>query len=147
MAFVKRGKFHYGDSQEDILTLLTKFSVSIGYPANKCVDCVCECGGRVFSLSLDDGMGAAIRTCIACNHSHPIGDSEEYIKDAKLETAACPCGQEQFQITVGLALYRGSEEDVQHIYLGCRCIQCGLTEVFGDWDMEYDDIDELLKVV
>ena len=48
---------------------------------------------------------------------------------------ACPCGGEGFEITAGVSLYEGSE-DVEWLYLGCRCPRCGLVAVFGDWATE-----------
>ena len=41
---------------------------------------------------------------------HPIGDSSEYLKDAELEECACPCGSEEFEITVGVSLYEDSND-------------------------------------
>jgi hypothetical protein len=50
------------------------------------------------------------------------------------------------EITVGVSLYANSE-DVRWLYLGCRCPQCGLTAVYGDWKCEFVAYDLLLKKV
>ena len=102
--------------------------------------------GRVFGVLLDDTAGAAARTCQACEHQHPIGDSEAYLDDAELGECACPCGSEAFEITVGVALYDDSE-DVRWLYLGFRCPVCGLTAVYGDWKNEFNGYRELLAKV
>jgi hypothetical protein len=39
---------------------------------------------------------------------------------AELEKCACPCGGEEFEITIGVSLFEDSE-DVRWLYLGCRC--------------------------
>ena len=59
-----------------------------------------DVGRHTFRLSLDDDEEAAVRRCVACMAEHPIGDSSEYLKDAELEECACPCGSEEFEITV-----------------------------------------------
>jgi len=77
---------------------------------------------------------------------HPIGDSSEYLKDAELEERACPCGSEEFEITVGVSLYEDSN-DVRWLYVGCRCPKCGLTAVYGDWESEFNGYQSLLARV
>jgi hypothetical protein len=109
-------------------------------------DSVCRCGTKAFRLLLDDSAGAAVRRCIACSSEHPIGDSDEYLADAKLEECACPCALEEFEITVGVALYEGSE-DVKWLYIGCRCCSWGLVAVYGDWKNEYEGYREFLAKV
>ena len=84
--------------------------------------------------------------CLKCRNEHPIGDSSDYLDEAELEECECPCGNELFEITVGISLYSDSE-DVKWIYIGCRCPQCELTACYGDWKNEYEDYRKLLKLV
>jgi hypothetical protein len=146
MALRKRGKWRYGDGQADIRAEILRYSKGVEYLAQHYADAVCRCGGLVFRLRLDDEQGAAIRQCVACGDEHPIGDSDEFLAEAELEECACPCGGEEFEITVGVSLYDGSE-DVKWLYLGCRCPACGLTAVYGDWKNEYSGYRELLARV
>ena len=146
MALRKRGKYRYGDSQADIRDEVLRYSRGVEYPAQHYADAVCTCGGRLFRLSLDDTQGVAVRACAACAKEHPIGDSDEYLEDAELEECACPCGGEEFEITVGVSLYDDSE-DVRWLYVGCRCPGCGLTAVYGDWKNEFPGYRELLARV
>lgn len=146
MALKKRGDHRYGESQADVRAELLRYSKANAYLAHHFVDAVCKCGGKVFRLSLDDNAGAAVRTCVDCKNEHPIGDSDEYLEDAELEECACPCGNEEFEITVGVSLYRGSE-DVKWLYLGCRCPKCGLTATYGDWKNEFNGYQKLLARV
>lgn len=30
-----------------------------------------------------------------------------------------------------------TRDDVRWLYLGCRCVTCGLTACYGDWKNEY----------
>jgi hypothetical protein len=146
MALTKRGNYQYGDGQEDIRDEILRYSKDNGYLAQHFADAVCQCGGRLFSVLLDDNEGAAARTCIACEHQHPIGDSQEYLDAAELGQCACPCGKETFEVTVGVSLYDESE-DVRWIYLGFRCPTCEVTAVYGDWKNEFSGYRELLARV
>lgn len=146
MALRNKGKYRYGDSQPDIRDELMNYSKANGYPAAHFADAVCACGGKVFNLLLDDTEGAAVRVCVGCRAEHPIGDSDEYLEDAELEECECPCGSGEFEITVGVALYQDSE-DVKWLYIGCRCVGCGLTACYGDWKNEYIGFREFLNRV
>jgi len=146
MALRKRGKHRYGDGHADIRDEVLRYSKANAYAAEHFADAVCACGGRVFEVLLDDKQGAAARTCIGCGEQHPICDSEEFLDDAELGQCACPCGAEAFEITVGVALYEGSE-DVKWLYLGFRCPACGLTAVYGDWKCEAGGYRELMSRV
>ena len=146
MALRKRGDYWYGDSQEDIRPELIRYSQENGYPIDHFADCVCVCGNRHFTVEIDDAEGAAIRHCRSCEKKHPIGDSEEFLADAELEECSCLCKNDIFEITVGVSLYDHSE-DVHWLYLGCRCIECGLLGSYGDWKNEFNGYQLLLKKV
>ena len=122
---------------------MLRYSQLNGYIAHHFTDAACQCGGKIFRLSLDDAQGVAIRTCSTCGAEHPIGDSDEYLEGAVLEDCGCPCGGEEFEITAGVSLYQETD-DVRWLYLACRCPQCGLTAVYGDWKNEFIGYRELL---
>jgi len=146
MALKKRGRYRYGDSQADIRTEAMRYSKKNAYLAHYFADAICKCGGKHFRLALDDDQGAAVRICVTCKTEHAIGDSAEYLVDAALGECACPCGGEEFEITVGVSLYSDSE-DVRWLYIGCRCPKCGLTAIYGDWKNEFIGYRELLARV
>src|SRR5262245_4231062 len=103
MALRKQGNHRYGDNHSDIHDELLRYSILNGYPAHHFADAACPCGGGAFRLALDDTQGAAVRTCNACGSDHPIGDSDRYLSEATLETCACPCGSETFEISAGVS--------------------------------------------
>jgi len=142
----QRGDYRYGDSQSDIRDEALNYSKDVGYLAHHFADAVCRCGGHAFKLLLDDDQGAAVRHCVHCKEQHAIGDSAEYLDDAELAECACPCGAEEFEITVGVSLYTGSE-DVRWLYLGCRCTRCGLVAIYGDWKNEFNGYQALLASI
>jgi hypothetical protein len=138
----KKGHF-YGDSHPDIRDRLLTYSRENGYAAEHFADPVCVCGGQLFNLLIDENEGAAVRVCTACQHEHPMGDSEEFLENAELEECECLCGSGRFELTVGVALYEGSE-DVRWLYIGCRCPACGLTACYADWKNESEGYADLL---
>lgn len=142
MALHIRGGHHYADGQFDIRSELQRYSAD-NYPAQHFADAVCVCGSRHFRLSVDDTEGVAVRHCAVCGHEHPIGDSADYLEDAELEECKCPCGHGIFELTVGVALYSESEA-VRWLYLGCRCVVCGLVGCYGDWKNECEEYREFL---
>lgn len=147
MALRTRGRYRYGDAAPDIREELLDYSRRNGYPAEHFADAACAaCGGSVFGLLLDDEAGAAVRVCRACGHHHAIGDSGETLEEAEPGECECPCGSGDFEITAGAALYAGSP-DARWLYLGCRCVRCGLTACYGDWKNEHPGYEELLRAV
>ena len=144
MALKKKGNYRYGDSQSDIHDELRRFSVLNGYEAIHFAGAVCMCGQKIFQLEMDESEGVAVRLCMACGKRHPIGDSDAYMGDAELEEYGCPCGEDQFEISVGVALYEASE-DARWLYVGCRCVACGLTATYGDWKNEFIGFRALLE--
>jgi hypothetical protein len=142
----RKGTQHYGESQADLRDEITRYSKLNGYPAQYFADAICNCGGRKFRLALDENEGAASRRCAACGEEHLIGDSGEYLEDAELEVCGCPCDNDDLEITVGVALYDQSN-DVRWLYVACRCPECSLAAVYGDWKNEFLGFQTLLNQV
>ncbi|WP_395004607.1 hypothetical protein [Undibacterium sp.] len=142
----KQGKHYYGESQADLPDEITRYSKLNGYPAQYFSDAICTCGASKFRLELDENEGAAVRHCVSCGGAHPIGDSGEYLEGAELEECGCPCGNDDLEITVGVALYDQSN-DVRWLYIGCRCPVCSLAAVYGDWKNEFSGFRALLDQV
>ncbi len=116
------------------------------YPIHHVAEAVCACRKRTFSLHVDDDVGVAVRTCLACGVAHAMGDSAEYLDEAELDECACPCKSEAFAITVGVSLYADSD-DVRWVYIACTCAKCGLAAVYADWKNEFDDYRKFLALV
>lgn len=138
----------YGDVQGDIRAELRRFASGNGddYVPVHFADAVCTCGRHEFLLLLDDGAGVAARVCATCGDDHVMADGEDFLDDAELEDTECLCGSPVFEITIGVSLYRDSE-DVKWLYVGCRCPACGLVGAYGDWKNEFGHYAELLKRV
>lgn len=143
MALKKKGKYWYGDTLDDVRTEMLRYSKLNTYLAERFAGSTCACGGQVFKLESDDEAGAARRTCTGCGNVHLMGDSADYADEADFDNHTCVCDAEAFALLTGVALYAGSE-DVRWVYIGCRCVACGLVGVFADWKCEAGDAGEFL---
>jgi hypothetical protein len=146
MALRKKGKWWYGDDQSDIRDELVRVGKLNEYVPTQFADAKCTCGNRTFQLAMDEDEGVAVRVCSKCDSEHPMGDSSEYLEDAEPQLSSCICGKDVFEITIGVHLYKDSE-DVKWLYVGCRCPACGLTGCYGDWKNEFLDYRKLLESV
>jgi hypothetical protein len=139
MALQQRGDYWYGDSASDIRVLLSMDRPGSD-PITVFADAVCECGGRVFTLQLDDEYQEAALFCKACDSQHLFHTTNvdgyyEGHPEADTEWCGCPCtkrGATYYEITLGASLYDGSD-DVRWVHIGCRCVACGLVAFYASW--------------
>ncbi|MGB3313675.1 MAG: hypothetical protein WBB85_04645, partial [Albidovulum sp.] len=114
----RRGNKSFGEGPADIRSELERYSDLNGYPATLFGQCRYPCGHSRFRLRVDEAEGYMERVCQNCSAAHAIGDSARFAEDAVPEECACPCGGEDFAITIGLALYSDSS-DIRWVYAGC----------------------------
>jgi hypothetical protein len=137
MALRKKKQHWHGDDHADVVAFLRECSAA-EYPAEHFANAICAaCKGDTFAIQLEEGSGV-VRTCSRCKVAHPVGDSAEYLGEGELDECQCPCGEETFQLTIGVALYAESA-DVKWLYVGLRCVACGLIGNYGDWKNEFED--------
>jgi hypothetical protein len=136
----------YGENETNLRQYLTVFSIANKYVAEHYIEAKCVCGNTVFKLELDDIEGVAIRICTECQNLHYIGDSKEFLERSELDSCECQCGNDAFEITVGVALYRESSA-VKWMYIGARCVDCKIVGCFGDWKNEYENYADYLANV
>jgi hypothetical protein len=137
VALQRRGDHWYGDSAADMRALLVR---KTGDPVKVVRDVVCECGGTVFSVLTDDEYHEAAWFCRACDaqylfHTKRVADPYEGDPGADTEYLHCSCtdrGGSCFELAVGVTLYDGCE-DVDWVFIVCRCVACGLTGYLAEW--------------
>jgi hypothetical protein len=144
MALQRRGEYWYGESAEDIRALFDRHGEA-GDPIKVIREVICECGGTAFSVLLDDEYHEAAWFCRACDaqylfHTQRVADPYEGDPEADAEYCHCPCtergglvtGGSYFELAVGVTLYVGGD-DVDWVYLACRCVACGLVGYLAEW--------------
>lgn len=72
-------------------------------------------------------------------------DSAEFVEDADLGEAACPCGGEIFNVAGGFALRVDGE--VRWVYIGLRCVADGILGCCAEWKIDYSPTAHLLTQV
>jgi len=115
------------------------------YPARDVVPLKCRaCPSELFEVEADDTEGCARRRCVRCKTEHFYLDSEEYWDDADPEQCICTCEKAVFHTAVGFARTL-DEKDVKWVYIGLRCVACGLAGVYADWKIDYSPSLGLLR--
>ena len=145
MAINRGGRWWTGTGPLDLDEYLVAFSAD-GYPVTQVRHASCSCGAEEFTVRVDDAEGCAERTCVACGKATLLLDSDETKDDAELEEAACPCGNETFNVAVGFALYDGGN-DIRWVYLGLRCTDDGVLGAYTDWKIDYTPSSHLYERV
>ena len=108
--------------------------------------CVCEgCGGRAFTVWVDDAEGCAGRGCVRCGQLAFLADSAEVWVDAEPGSAECPCGGDEFEAAVAFSLT--ADGSVRWVTVGLRCLRDGALGVYADWKIDYTPTDHLLRAV
>lgn len=134
-----------GSDPVDIDEYLAAYSEQ-GYPVRRVIHASCPaCDSVTFRIRADDEEGCADRTCVACGTVALMLDSADYIEDADMGPAECPCGGETFNVAVGFALY--DDENPRWVYLGLRCIGDGTLGVYADWKIDYTPSTHLFESV
>jgi len=81
----------------------------------------------------------ARRTCARCE-AHHIADSEEYWERGRPRKWRCiECRSTVCNIGVGFAGYDDDPTGIKWIYVGERCITCGILGSFADWRVALSD--------
>lgn len=91
----------------------------------KIVSPVCgACGGRVFSVLVDDVEDGAERVCAGRSGCAFAAGSEEFWEYADPGEARCPCGGQESETAVAFSLISG--RSVRWVTVGLRCQKDGV---------------------
>jgi hypothetical protein len=144
MSIDTSGKWWVGSDPEDLGAYLEAYSDD-GYKSTEFRLSRCECGSLEFQLDADDEEGVACRTCAKCGAVHYICESEEFWSEASPQRWRCiECGSERANVGVGYALYADDPTGVKWVYIGERCVHCGVLGCFAGWKVGESDALRLL---
>lgn len=132
MAIDTEGQWWVGDSSDDLAAYLVAMSRD-GAPITHFARMECpSCGSGWFRVRHDDVEGCAETTCLECDRRDFELGSEDVAEAADLQPTRCPCGGDRFDVAAGLAVRDTGE--IRWIYLGVRCVRCGVLGCPVDWD-------------
>ncbi|MBY0524560.1 MAG: hypothetical protein K2R98_14240 [Gemmataceae bacterium] len=107
----------------------------------------CSCGCVDFRLEYDGDTEAAIRVCLACEAVHAICDGGDHWDDAEPEEWECDeCGSTSVNLGVGFSINR-DKGFIRWLYVGQRCVACGLLASCINWKVAYTPSMHLLDQV
>ena len=135
MSIDSTGTWWRGSEARDIQAFLEAYS------ARKHVICefrpsICRCGSEVFLLEGDPHEGGARRKCFICRTLFYLADSEENWDEVNPVPCRCvECHTEPHNTGVGFAL--DARGEVTWIYVGVRCVNCGVLGSFTHWKAGY----------
>ena len=140
-----------GSNASDILPFMVQYQASCG--GNQIDEfrvARCACGSEAFFLSYNEG-GAARRYCEECDTEHFICDSADYWDDEwDDDEVICwdcrECRHPQCNVGGGFALSR-DREFIRWLYVGQRCVQCGLLDFCVSWKIMYGPSLQLMDQV
>lgn len=147
MSIDKTGKWWVGDQPSDIREYLEAYG-SAGYKVNEFRLAKCPCGSERFYFWADDDEDCARKQCESCEASSFIGDSEDYWEDANPKQWKCVICKSKAKVCnlgVGFSLYEDGE--VRWLYVGQRCVDCGVLGCFAGWKIAYSPSRKLLEQV
>ena len=135
MAIDSSGEWSRGTEAADLEAYLVDFRAG-GYPVQRVIHACCTgCGGSAFGVLVDDEQGYVERRCTSCATRFVMLDSADVDDEAEPDDAACPCGNETFQVAVGFAAVADGE--VRWVSIGLRCLRDGILGVYTDWKIDY----------
>ena len=152
MTIDRSGKYWTGADTNDIHEYLSIFMVEDGQPLDEYRAVVCSCGTDTFFLEADRDEGTARRKCTNCKKVHFVCDSEEFWEESTPEKWKCMCKSIETNLGVGFSFYektdsQDAEPDIRWLYIGCRCVKCGVLGCFADWKVGYGPSFHLLNEV
>lgn len=154
MAIKDAGEWLVGSEPEDIRSFLDSYTEDT-YRVHEYRQSRCGCGSLRFSLWVDEEECSAKRRCADCGKEEFIFDGEEYWSGEHAELCACgACDdpKDLCNVGVGYSLYEEPSNDgslvaVKWIFIGFRCVACGVLGCVGDWKIGSEMPKEMLDQV
>jgi len=144
MTIDKSREYWYGDCAEDIDEYLIGFVNED--PDNddmiaKTGIATCDnCGSDSFNIEIDIDEGAIEVECVDCGEKRLLLDSNENWEDCDPAGLECPLCECKAHNVAGGFVFRDNG-DVKWIYIGTRCIECGVLSSPVDWEINYSPAD------
>jgi hypothetical protein len=97
------GKWWKGSEFADVEEYLRALKPG-GYDVDRVIEAKCGCGGRVFTLEVDQDEELARTTCVACGRQAFVSDAGEHCSDATPRRVKCPSRHAEYELGLGLCV-------------------------------------------
>jgi hypothetical protein len=144
MSIDETGEYWIGTEAGDIDGYLRAYTAD-GHPVDRIIHATCPCGHNAFRLLVDADQGCAQRACSTCSRTQFVCDSAEHWAEAEPEQVTCPCGADSHEVAVGFN--HREDGSAKWIFVGVRCVSCGVLGAVADWKIDYAPTDHLYALV
>ncbi len=135
--------YWYGDCADDIDEFLREYT-EVPDIDIKPVTCH-SCGSEAFSMRIDSNEDAIQIKCPTCGAKKILLDCQEIWADAKPRLRKCVECKTSKEHNVKVGFLRRENGDVNWVYIGSRCTNCGVLASYLDWPIRYGPTDEMEK--
>lgn len=142
MTIERRPQWWLGSEESDIGLYLEELTNGT---SERYTQSICSCSSTEFQVYFDREQGFVSRICTECLTEHLVCDSSDSQPDSSPHKFSCvQCGKTAANLGVGFALRPrklteifGQNRDVRWIWVGLRCVGCGVLGCIADWKIDY----------
>ncbi len=136
----KSKKYWYGDCADDIDEYLRAYTMKDTLDVKPVVCHSCQ--SEALHLRIDSIEEAIQVKCPVCGYKKILLDCDEIWKEARPRLRKCAiCKEKEHNVRVGLL--RRENGSVQWVYVGSRCVHCGVLASYLDWKINYEPTDKM----
>ncbi len=137
----KSGKYWYGSEAGDVDTFLREYAEDAHLDC-RAVRCG-NCGGEALKMRMDRVEGAIQVVCMDCGTKKILLDCGEIWEDANPRLRKCAACKTGVLHNVRVGFSRRADGNAQWVYIGSRCIGCGVLASYLDWEIDYAPTGEM----
>jgi hypothetical protein len=152
VALRKIGDNWSGDNSDDLVAYFS--AEPHEYIAHQVVGAYCvHCVGLVFVLETGESSTCVRRTCVTCDKTVYMLDSEEYWPTTEDEAeecciVECACGSSEFETAAGFTFYDDTPgSDIRWVSIAVRCTTDGRIGYCASWKIGYGPSSHLVDSV
>ena len=102
-----------------------------------------ECNNTIFSTFVDDEEDAIKVKCNRCGKEKILLDCDDVWEESRPKSVKCPVCKRGKEFNLKVGLIRRDNGSVKWVYIGNRCVNCGVLGFFLDWKIDYEPTDEM----
>ena len=137
----KSRKYWYGNCADDIDEFLKEYTEEADIDIKPVV---CNsCGSEALIMRIDSNEEAIQIKCPKCGEKKILLDCQDIWEEAKPRLRKCVVCKTSKEHNVKVGFIRRENGDVEWVYIGSRCTNCGVLASYLDWHINYCPTDEM----